>query len=248
MHFSLALACLATISGAFAAPSGMPLDARSTTNTTTSLSSEAINGLSDNDLNRLRSMGMMAPGENSYGNNGLIWIGNNGYFRTKFTNYSPTPVILVVWQNGSWVNVKKPLVTYSLASLESVTVSMADHVGFGGFSAVYPETGMIDGQVANTWGEFTTNGINSVINVSKMPNMSGRKMTIMPKATGCRADWLNCVFVCTNGSNRCGNAGEYDLLSCDARMNGGKGFDDHHQPSGGCQMGAGGDVDVVFLG
>jgi hypothetical protein len=245
MQFTqLALATLAILSSTIAAPT---LNTRGIDNATIALAADGANGLLSNDLSRLRSMGMIAPGINSYSNNGKVWIGADGYVRAKFTNYTPNPIILVLWVGGSWVNTNTPLITYSLATIESVTLSFSNHVQGGAFSAVYTDTTMIDGQIANTWGEFTTNGINSVDNISMLPNMRGHKMTIINQATGCRADWLNCVFQCTNGANRCGNPGEYFLKSCDASQHGGTGIDEHKQPSGGCQMGDGGNIDVIFL-
>jgi hypothetical protein len=204
-------------------------------------------GLSDDDLNRMLSLGLKAPGVNSFSNNGNIWIGEGGRFTLRVQNLSGGSIILVIWQGGSgWLNADTAKVTYSLQSAQTVSISVADGVEGVAFSSIYQDT-HVEGQIYNTWGEFSVTQY-STIDVSREPWMLGNGLQIQPQSTGCRTNMNECVFVCKNNIDRCGAAGEYDLLNCDPNNNPGAQYGlANGQPSGGCSMGTGGDVEVNFM-
>lgn len=168
-------------------------------------------------------------GVNAVTNNGGVWLGTDGAYTNEFTNESGQELILVLWgPHASWVNVKQPLITVSLANATSITVSMASGVT-GAWSAIYDHTVMLNGQISNTWGEFTT-GPMGVVDVSKLPNMLGTKMTIVGPT--CVSDMEHCVFVCKTG-DIC--MYDYELLNCGPGSQPGAQYGlDYGAPSGGC--------------
>jgi hypothetical protein len=187
------------------------------------------------------------PGINSNTNNNNIWLGTDGFFQTTFTNNNVEDIILVVWagDSASFVQAKPPFITYPLVAGASVTLSIADGVAGGAFSAVYPETVINDwGQIDNTWGEFSTNGADSTIDISREVNMVGSAMKIEAHTTQCVADMNTCVFECIEG-NTCGAAGSYKLINCNNGIN--NNYSTDPVDSGGCQMGNGGEIDVTFF-
>jgi hypothetical protein len=168
--------------------------------------------------------------------------------RITFSNWNAVRVILCVW-NGEqgWLNKQKAEVTYSLEPFQKVTISVANGVLHNAFSAIYPDT-HVDGQIYNTWGEFSVNNHWSTIDVSREPWMPGHTMDIRSLQTGCRANMDTCVFVCKQG-DRCGHAQEYDLRNCESAKGGSWKLVDYQDggglvPSGGCMMGAGGEITV----
>jgi hypothetical protein len=186
---------------------------------------------------------------NAVANNNDIWIGPGGFFQATFSNNATTKIILVVWSGAgtSFVEKYTPQITYPLDPGSSVTLGIANSVS-GGFTAIYPDTTMnLAGQIGNTWGEFTTSGKDSTIDISREVNMAGNAVTIDAKTSGCLANMQTCAFTCKNGLNTCWQAGTYQLLNCNNMINNNY----YKDPatgveSGGCQMGNGGEVDVTF--
>ncbi|KAH8896446.1 hypothetical protein GQ53DRAFT_15808 [Thozetella sp. PMI_491] len=177
-------------------------------------------GLTVVDCNYLVKIGAQV-GTNSRSNNGQAWIGEGGPSTIHVTNTNANPaapIILVVWgPSGSWINAVKPLVTYSLTNVgDSVTISLGE--GFSGAMAgIYDHlTYLVDGQVFNTWAEFTTQGNGKVgtIDVSRLPNMGGNPMELWTPGAACHASMTECAYVCISG-NRCGYVdGQVNLLNC----------------------------------
>ncbi len=172
------------------------------------------------------------PGVNSFARTSNIWIGSDGDYTTDFTNESGEDIILVCWgPAGSWINAVAPLVTTSMANGTNTVLSFAEGAS-GSCSAIYPETTMVNGQISNTWYEFTFADPWSTIDVSRLVNMNGRKMTIVTPS--CVSDMETCVFTCKNGEASCWL--DYQLVNCDAANGGGKGADASlgGADSGGC--------------
>jgi len=145
----------------------------------------------------LSTLAFSALGVNSYANNGGCWIGSDGPYTNTFTNSAGEDLILVIWgPEGSWVNAIQPLVTVSIASGESTVVSFADGA-IGAWSAVYSDTPMVNGQISNTWGEYTFSE-EGVVDVSREVNMDGHSMSIV--GPSCTSDMDTCVFVCSTGT------------------------------------------------
>ncbi len=171
-------------------------------------------------------MGIKETGVNSYTRTSNAWVGTDGDYTNEFTNESGENMVLVLWGvSGSWVgglNPVQPLVTYSLAPGESTTISFADGSS-GGWSGIYADTTMANGQIFNTWGEYTFSGDWSTVDVTREPNMNGNNMTIVTPGTGsapgCVSDMSTCVFVCTGGAPSCWL--DYQLMNCDAANGGG---------------------------
>jgi hypothetical protein len=189
-------------------------------------------------------IGMWGQGRNSRGNNGQAWIGNGGPNTITFYNHARFVVTLVLWTGAtSWVNVNQPQITWSLAPGQRVTVSLANGVS-GAWSGLYNHrTILVDGQIFNTWGEFTTGGW-ATVDITREPNMGGNAMNAKV-STGCLADMNSCSFQCKSG-NRCGAAGSYKLVNC-VGPNKANGIDPWGQPSGGCQgWSNGGHIDAGF--
>jgi hypothetical protein len=180
-------------------------------------------------VSKLADMGVKAAINALTPGNG-IWIGSDGPYTNEFTNASPEDIILVVWgAAGSWINAIAPSVTVSLSPGQSTTLSFANGVS-GAWSGVYSDTQMVNGQIANTWGEFTFSPM-GVVDVSREVYMKGRSMTI--QAPTCTSDMNRCVFVCGNGEDSCMYG--YKLLNCDASSQQGAQYgQDNGADSGGC--------------
>jgi hypothetical protein len=80
----------------------------------------------------------------------------------------------------------------------------------GGFSAYYADTQLVNGQVSNTWGEFTFADPYTTFDVSREVNMGGHALSL--SGFGCTSNMDTCVFKCTDGSNSCLTA--YSLFNC----------------------------------
>jgi hypothetical protein len=127
------------------------------------------------------------------------WIGNDGDYVTEFNNESGEDLVLVMWGSwGSWTNVQAPLITYEIANGSAVNISTVTGTS-GGWAALYEDTKMVNGQISNTWGEFTYNGQYSTVDVSRLVNMNGRDMTI--EGAQCVSDMKQCVFTCDSGDS-----------------------------------------------
>jgi hypothetical protein len=192
----------------------------------------AKRGLVDRDLSILSTLGALA-GVNSYTRTSNVWIGTDGDYTTEFTNESGQDVILVCWgPAGSWINAVAPLVTTSMASGTTAVLSFAEGAS-GSCSGVYPDTTMVNGQISNTWFEFTFADPWSTVDVSRLVNMAGKDMTVLTPG-GCVSDMDTCVFTCKNGELSCWQ--DYQLINCSAENGGGKGQDASlgGADSGGC--------------
>ena len=212
-----------------------------------------VEGVSFDDCQRMADIGMAGIGENIFGGNGHIWIGDDGPNTFTFTNQGSEPTILVLWDNplgdyeSSFMNVRTPKVSYSLPNLgDSVTVSLENGIS-GGWSTLTGLSTTLStwGQIYNTWGEFTT-GDWATVNVSRLVNMGGDGMSISV-ATGCRTNMDTCSFHCKGGANECGDSGSYDLVNCDPNTNpfASIGTWDGINPEGGCQgWSNGGHLDI----
>lgn len=185
--------------------------------------------LTATDLSKLVSMGFKSAGVNAVSNNGGIWIGTGGAYTNKFINDSGEDLILVIWgPEGSWVNANVPLITCSISSGESTTISFASG-SIGAWSAIYKDTQLADGQICNTWGEFTFSD-DGVVDVSREVNMNGHTMEIVgPK---CKTNMDTCVFVCSSG-DVC--TYDYELENCANGSQPGATYGLYGgSPSGGC--------------
>ncbi len=201
--------------------------------------SNVVQGLLREDCEYMSSMGVSEMGLNEFGNNGRIWIGDDGPNELTFSNRAASPIIVLIWQSvgydSSFVHAVQPYVTYSLPNTgDSVVISVGDTIS-GAFAALYDRTTTLTqyGQVYNTWGEFTS-GQYATINVSREPNMSGNRIEIL-SGGGCVSNMDRCVFKCHSG-NQCGKEFEYYLQDCDALSQDGNphlGYV-NGQPEGGC--------------
>lgn len=132
---------------------------------------------------------------------------------------------------GSWINAVAPLISHPMGAGESVTVSYAEGAS-GACSAVYPDTQMVNGQVSNTWIEYTFAGIYSTYDVSREVNMNGRGISTV--GPSCTTDMDTCVFKCSDPNATSCWFG-YELFNCAAGNGGGSGYDPATGgASGGC--------------
>jgi len=188
--------------------------------------------LTATDAARLTSLCFIAKGVNSATNNGEVWYGTYVAYTSEFINNSGQALILVIWgPSGSWVNAVQPYITYSLAAGSQVSISFASGQS-GAWSAIYSDTTLVNGQVSNTWGEYTMS-LYGVVDVSREVNMSGHTMSIV--GPECTTDMSTCVFVCSNGANVCGDSGTYALDNCATGSQSGASYGTYDgNPSGGC--------------
>jgi len=174
------------------------------------------------------TVGINAFAKDVPGSNG-VWLGDDGDYVNEVSNASDEPVILVVWgPDASWVNAAQPLVTLNISPGSSRNVSFATGT-IGAYSAIYSDTTLVNGQISNTWGEFTF-GPKGVVDVSMEVNMSGHPMSIQNGNT-CVSDMEQCVFQCVTG-NSCWL--EYVLQNCDSQTGANDGRDANGNPTGGC--------------
>jgi hypothetical protein len=169
------------------------------------------------------------PGINAVAAGASAWIGSDGAYTNTFTNNAGESLILVIWgPEGSWVNVAAPLITLSLAPGDVETVSFATGLS-GAWSAIYSDTASVNGQISNTWGEFTFSP-SGVVDVSREVNMNGHGMVI--NGPTCTSDMDTCVFQCSSG-DVCMT--DYVLLNCDNGSQEGATYGMFGgYPSGGC--------------
>lgn len=180
----------------------------------------------------LKSLGAL-DGLNSYTRTSNVWIGADGDYTTDFANESGQDLIITCWgPAGSWINAVAPLVTASAANGSTTTLSFAEGAS-GACAAIYPDTTMVNGQISNTWFEFTFADPWSTVDVSRLVNMNGKGMGVVTPG-GCVSDMNTCVFTCKNGEASCWQ--DYQLINCDAANGGGKGQDASlgGADSGGC--------------
>jgi len=190
--------------------------------------------LYEDQVSMLATLGVNGVGVNAFGRDvpgsSGVWLGDDGDYVNEFTNESNEGVVLLVWgPAASWVNKFQPLITLNISPGSSRNVSFATGTS-GAFSAVYSDTSLVNGQVSNTWGEFT-HSTDGVVDVSMEVNMSGHGMSI-DTANGCTTNMEQCVFQCTSG-NSCWQ--EYVLKNCDAGSQPGAQYGESYgMPSGGC--------------
>lgn len=177
----------------------------------------------------LDELAFSALGRNCETSDCGVWLGDDGPYTNEYTNESGEDLIVIIWgSEGSWVNVKQPHITASIANDSSITVSFASGQS-GAWAAIYPDTVMLNGQVHNTWGEYTFSEM-GVVDVSKLPNMKGKKMTIVGPT--CVSDMEQCYFACKTG-DIC--MYDYELVNCDPNSQVGAQYGlDYGAPSGGC--------------
>jgi len=187
--------------------------------------------LSADDSSLLTTLGFKAAGVNAVSPNGAAWIGNDGPYLNKFHNSASEPVILTIWTGAtSWVNANAPSITVSIPPGSAQIISFAEGVS-GGFSGVYPSTKLVNGQVQNTWGEFTYSGSYSTVDVSREVTMEGQGLRI--ETENCLTDMDTCVFVCKGGLLTCWL--DYELQNCEPGSQPGANYGiSYGMPSGGC--------------
>lgn len=200
----------------------------------------------------MSAIGMYAQGVNSYSNNNNIWVGGDGPNLFTFTANAGVDVTLIFWANpngdysSSFMNVRQPMVSYSLSDGQQITISMANGLS-AGWAGLYNDITTLSeyGQVYNTWGEVTT-GDSATVDVSREVNMGGNGMSITLDS-GCVSNMNTCVFECNSG-NACGDSGTYSLVDCAAGSQPGASYGLYDgNPSGGCQgFSNGGHMSVSF--
>ena len=174
-------------------------ESTSQTITATGSSQSESAQLTSADSDRLESLGFQAAGRNAQDSSAGVWIGAGGAYTNEFTNHYSADIILVVWgPSASWVNTHTPLITVSLtAQGGSSQISFAEQE-VGAWAAVYPDTPLVNGQVANTWAEYTFTS-SGVIDVSRLVNGTGYSMEVI--GPQCTTNMDTCVFTCTAGSS-----------------------------------------------
>jgi len=203
--------------------------AASATSTTSSSNNFLGDILSVVDEVLIAALGIVSAGVNALEANDNCWIGTDGPYTNEFINNSDESLLVIIWgSDGSWVNVKQPYVTMTLKAGESQTVSFANGVS-GAWSAIYEGIELVDGQVSNTWGEFTFSE-EGVVDVSREVNMNGHSMEIV--GPECTTNMTTCVFVCDEGTT-CTTG--YSLLNCENGSQSGANYGTYNgAASGGC--------------
>ncbi|EKG17251.1 putative effector 5 [Macrophomina phaseolina MS6] len=193
---------------------------------------------------KLLALGLIAIGKNALdATEAQVWIGDDGDYTTEFSNQSEEDIALVVWgPQGSWVNTNEPLITLSLAPGANKTLSFANGVS-GAFAAVYNDTQLVNGQISETWGEFTF-GEWGCVDVSREVNMKGHNMTL--DTGNCISNMETCVFRCRNGVESCWL--EYELFNCENGSQEGATYGTFDgAPTGGCgNMGSSAHVKAIL--
>jgi len=200
--------------------------------------------LSSTGVSWLNALGFAGTGTNAVANNGGAWLGIDGPYQNEFRNNSTEPLVLVVWTGAtSWVNKFVPAIAVSLEPGASQVVSFANGVS-GGWAGVYKDTKLSNGQIEQTWGEYTFSGIYSTIDVSREVNMNGRGLRI--ETPTCVSDMATCVFVCKGGLPNCWL--DYELQNCAPGSQVGANYGiSYGMPSGGCTgLGVDGKLKTFF--
>lgn len=187
--------------------------------------------LSPRDMNSILSLGLVALGVNPTSNTaGHAWIGADGQYTNEFFNEGTEDLVLAIWgPAGSWVNVIQPQITVSIPANTSKVISFPNGVS-GAWAPIYSDTKLVNGQISETWGEFTFNAW-GVVDVSREVNMNGKSMKIVGPT--CTTDMNTCVFVCPAGQSVCTYG--YILKNCDNGSQVGATYGTYAgAPSGGC--------------
>lgn len=202
-----------------------------------------VNGLIDDITDWFGELGIGSLGVNADSNNGACWLGDDGQYTATFKNNAAQDIVLVCWKDmGFTINTIQPLLTVKLPQ------GKAQKVSFGSVSGACAPAykGMAKstfGGPKETWFEYTFGGGFPTFDVSREPNMQGLSISATAQKSTCVSDMETCVFKCKNGSDSCGQAGEYGMFNTEHPKC-------HHsddKTNGGCLMDNGGDhVDVVF--
>jgi len=181
------------------------------------------------DLQKLMTLGFKSPGVNSQSSSAGVWIGADGSYKVEVTNSANEPVIFACWgPDESWVNANTPLITISLPEGASTTISFASGQS-GACSAIYSDTQLVNGQVCNTWFEYTFSNTGAY-DISREVDMNGHSMCAV--GPQCTTDMKTCVFVCSSGNSCMTN---YELQNCASGSQPGAQYGEYYgAPSGGC--------------
>jgi len=169
-------------------------------------------------------------------------MGDDGDYVHEVVNSSGEDLILVIWGAlASWVNVAAPHISISLPAGEKATVSFASG-SVGAMTAVYSDTEMVNGQLAETWVEYT-HSVEGVVDISREVKMSGHAVEVVGPSCTCNLN--QCVFICSEGES-CLTG--YELINCEAGSQPGAQYGLFEgAPSGGCGgMGSSGKFTTTF--
>jgi hypothetical protein len=217
-----------------AAPTSTPAASPSSSSSSTGSIGKTVSSWFSDIESAVTKIGICSAGTNANSNNGQAWLGSDGQYTNNFMNNASEAVILVVWGSaGSWVNTIQPLITQSISPGESLLVSFANGAS-GAFSAIYSDTTLNNGQIFNTWGEYTLGGSYSTVDVSREVNMNGHGLEI--QTPQCTTNMNTCVFVCSSGTS-CEFG--YELQNCAIGSQAGANYGTANYgsgsvPSGGC--------------
>ncbi|KAL1641270.1 hypothetical protein SLS58_006172 [Diplodia intermedia] len=193
---------------------------------------------------KLLTLGLIAIGKNALSSaDAQVWVGDDGDYTNEYSNQSDEDIVLVVWgPAASWVNTQDPLVTISLPAGTNKTLSFANGAS-GAWAAVYEDTSLVNGQISETWGEYTF-GEWGCVDVSREVNMKGHNMSI--DTGNCISDMETCVFQCKDGAESCWQ--EYELLNCENGSQEGATYGTFDgAPTGGCgNMGSSATVKTIL--
>jgi len=186
---------------------------------------EELNTLLSDAVKVMGGIGAMTA-KNSQTPTDTTWIGaatqGNAVVHT-IANEGASDVVFSCWgADASWVNVHEPEVAVTIPAGKNVTLSHAVAQGgaqnTGGCGTIYPDTKLVNGQIFETWLEYTFLNDQyggSTFDISKEVNMLGNNMTT--SVDGCVSDFDHCSFHCNDASvASCGEAGSYFLKNCEA--------------------------------
>ncbi|KAH9902348.1 hypothetical protein F4778DRAFT_737306 [Xylariomycetidae sp. FL2044] len=218
-----------------------------------------VAGLDKADSQYMQQITMAYQGLNrKNGNNGnLIWIGNDGPNTFTIQNKAQTSTILVVWyepdgdHQSSCMSARQPWISYTMKAGSPLTISLKSGIS-GGLSTIYPGTTKLNhaGQIAETWIEFTS-GDDATVDVTRIVNKNGQKMSAKVKGTGCVTNMEVCSFQCKDSSRDwCGEHLEVELKDCEPGSQDGANVSyPNGDPQGGCKGWTnGGHVDISVGG
>lgn len=196
----------------------------------------------DNDI--LQVIGVLAGANAKASSSGYeAWIGTDGSYTAEFVNKSGEDFILVIWESTkSWIGVDAPLITYPLSDKQTLYVSFTQPTS-GAWAAIYSDTTLVQGQISETWGEFTFDDKHSTVDVSREVNMQARGMSI--ETEGCISNMTTCVFQCTDDAASCWY--DYELVNCATGSQTGAEYGMYAgAASGGCLVGPNKHVQTII--
>jgi len=190
-----------------AAASSAAAVATTSASTASSLVSDVLDAVQEI---KLIAFGVISAGINAVSSSEDVWIGTDGDYTMEINNESDDELFIICWgPEGSWVNTNVPLVTLALPSGSSKTLSFNNGAS-GALSAMYSDTELVNGQVSNTWIEYTM-GEEGVFDISREVNMNGHSVSV--KGPECESNMTTCVFQCTDSSATSCEYG-YELVNC----------------------------------